>query len=125
PAFTTEQVMALAADAAAARAARSLASPGRWSGLAHGGGAAWGECQGSAAEPYQVRVDLNGPAFKCSCPSRKLPCKHSLALLLLYVESPNSFEANSPLPAWVAEWMAGRARRAAPPANAAPPARPE
>ena len=28
-------------------------------------------------------VDLSGPAYRCSCPSRKFPCKHVLALLLL------------------------------------------
>jgi uncharacterized Zn finger protein len=27
-----------------------------------------------------VSVDLSGPAFRCTCPSRKFPCKHGLAL---------------------------------------------
>ena len=27
-------------------------------------------------------VDLGGPAYRCTCPSRKVPCKHALGLLL-------------------------------------------
>ncbi len=46
-----------------------------------------GLCQGSGRQPYQARVDLAEPAFKCSCPSRKFPCKHGLALLLLFAKT--------------------------------------
>nr|WP_279163542.1 SWIM zinc finger family protein [Rhodococcus erythropolis] len=31
-------------------------------------------------------VDLRGPAYKCSCPSRKFPCKHALGLLVEWSE---------------------------------------
>ena len=51
---------------------------------AEAGDGVWGECQGSAAAPYRTAVDLSGPAYRCSCPSRKFPCKHALALLLLW-----------------------------------------
>nr|WP_231747316.1 SWIM zinc finger family protein [Auraticoccus cholistanensis] len=44
----------------------------------------WGRCQGSGRTPYQVSVDLVAPAWRCTCPSRKVPCKHALALLLLW-----------------------------------------
>ena len=30
-------------------------------------------------------IDSTGPAYKCSCPSRKFPCKHALGLLFLIV----------------------------------------
>jgi len=62
----------------------------------------WGECQGSGAKPYQVQIALAEPAFKCSCPSRKFPCKHGLGLLLIYATSPISVIA-SERPAWVSE----------------------
>ena len=40
--------------------------------------------RGSGREPYRVALDLaGGPAWTCSCPSRKQPCKHALGLLLL------------------------------------------
>ncbi|MCW5764819.1 MAG: SWIM zinc finger family protein [Phycisphaeraceae bacterium] len=73
--------------------------------------AIWGLCQGSGAKPYQTRVDLSEPAFKCSCPSRKFPCKHGLGLLLLFAKTPGAF-AQAEEPAWVAEWLAERTDRA-------------
>src|SRR5580658_2796754 len=80
--WTAEQVLALAPDAAAVGPARELSSPAKWVPCGADAQAAWGEAKGSGAKPYQVAVDLNGPAFKCTCPSRKIPCKHSLGLLL-------------------------------------------
>ena len=81
------RVLALAPDAPSQRAAHSLASGRAWplTGAAEPG-ALWGECRGSAAGPYRTVVDLAGPAYRCSCPSRKFPCKHALALLLLWAE---------------------------------------
>ena len=43
-----------------------------------------GECKGSGKNNYVVSVDYiddASPVFRCSCPSRQFPCKHSLALL--------------------------------------------
>lgn len=70
----------------------------------------WGLAQGSGKDPYQAQVDLDEPAFKCSCPSRKFPCKHGLGLLLLHASSPISADTR---PAWVEEWAAKRAERVA------------
>lgn len=77
-------MLTLAPDAPAARAARSLATAAPWSETGASPDAVWGLCQGSGTAPYQTVVDLDGPAYKCSCPSRKFPCKHALALLLLW-----------------------------------------
>ncbi|MCZ0993791.1 SWIM zinc finger domain-containing protein [Streptomyces noursei] len=41
-----------------------------------------GMCEGGDGARYGTVVDLDGPAFQCSCPSRKFPCKHALGLLL-------------------------------------------
>lgn len=44
-----------------------------------------GECKGSGKSNYTVSADFineANPVFRCSCPSRQLPCKHSIALLL-------------------------------------------
>jgi hypothetical protein len=71
----------------------------------------WGACQGSGKDPYLTRVDTSEPAFKCSCPSRKFPCKHALGLFLLSVQSPGEFQP-APPPDWVAEWMESRVARA-------------
>jgi hypothetical protein len=110
-AVTPDQVLALAPDAASLKSARSLATPRPWSNLGRDERAVWGACQGSAKDPYLTQVDWQGPAFKCSCPSRKFPCKHGLALLLLLAEKPDQFTSADP-PSWVAEWINSRSQRA-------------
>ncbi|MBR8743936.1 SWIM zinc finger family protein [Nocardiopsis sp. MG754419] len=83
--------------------------------VAEGGGATavWGECKGSGAKPYLAAVHLDGPqgpGYKCSCPSRKIPCKHVLALLSLW--SQEAVDEREDRPEWVATWLSGRAARA-------------
>ncbi|HVT67273.1 MAG TPA: SWIM zinc finger family protein [Trebonia sp.] len=82
--WSAGSVLALAPDASAGRSAKGLATPARWTGTGATGDAVWGLCQGSGPHPYQTVIDLSGPAYTCSCPSRKFPCKHALALLLLW-----------------------------------------
>lgn len=128
--FTTDAVLALAPDDASAKAARGLTSPAKWPLLGGNGAAAWGECQGSGSKPYQTQVDLSGPSFRCSCPSRKFPCKHGLALMLIRADQPARFAGGEP-PAWVGEWLSGRKEQAqrkeqrAAEKAAAPPPSPE
>jgi hypothetical protein len=107
--WTSQSVLQLAPDPASGKAGQGLASPRKWPSLGHDGEAVWGECQGSGAKPYQVQVELAGPTFKCSCPSRKFPCKHGLGLMLMYAAGQLTAGAR---PAWVAEWLASRAERA-------------
>jgi hypothetical protein len=107
---TPEQVASLAPDPASLKAARSLATPRTWTDLGRNDRAVWGACQGSAKDPYLAQVDWQGPAFKCSCPSRKFPCKHGLALLLLLAEHPARFAASEP-PDPVANWLKSRDQR--------------
>jgi hypothetical protein len=110
--LTTEAVLALAPDAASAKAARGLMNVSQWPTLGHDAAAAWGECQGSGSKPYQTQVDLGGPVFKCSCPSRKFPCKHGLALLLMRAQDASRFTTPAEAPEWVRAWLEGRRERA-------------
>ena len=110
--ITVDAVLAMAPDEASVKAARGLASPGKWQTLGCDDAAAWGLCQGSGSKPYQVRVDASGPVATCSCPSRKIPCKHALALLLLLAQQREAF-AEGDRPDWVTEWLEGRRQRAA------------
>ncbi|QXJ20447.1 SWIM zinc finger family protein [Actinomadura graeca] len=103
------QVLGLAPDAAAAKAAGAAARPAAWSGAGCDGEAVWGECQGSGKGAYRTCADLAGPAFRCSCPSRKFPCKHALALLLLWSDGA---VGPGPRPGWAAEWVEERRERA-------------
>jgi hypothetical protein len=102
-------VLALAPDASSAKAAAGVARPGTWSGTGCDGQAVWGQCQGSGSSAYRTGVDLSGPAYRCSCPSRKFPCKHSLGLLLLW--SDDAVAAGT-RPGWVREWLTERDEKA-------------
>ena len=107
---TEAEVLALSPDAASSKAAKGLQSPGKWPSLGCNEQAAWGECQGSGSKPYQTQVDLSGPSFKCSCPSRKFPCKHGLALMLLRAAGQVSEGAEPP--EWVSSWLGSRQEKA-------------
>jgi hypothetical protein len=108
--WSADQVLALAPDPASATAARKLADPARWTDAGAHGELLWGRCTGSGSAPYQAIVDLSGPAYKCSCPSRKFPCKHALALLLLWSAGALP-EAAEPAD-YAAEWKATRNAKA-------------
>jgi hypothetical protein len=56
-------------------------------------------------------VNGAGPGFKCTCPSRKFPCKHALGLLLLWTGE--HARPEEPPPQWAGEWLSGRRERAA------------
>jgi hypothetical protein len=102
--LNADQILALAPDPSSAKAGQSLAGRRKWLALGRSDRAAWGECQGSAREPYRTQIDLAEPAFRCSCPSRKFPCKHGLGLFLLLASEPGAFEHGAP-PPWVTEWL--------------------
>ena len=110
--LTEQQVLALAPDAGSASNGKKLAQAKNWPLLGRSQRALWGECQGSGAKPYQVRLDMADFASKCSCPSFKFPCKHALGLLVLTANQPQ-LVADGSEPAWVAEWLDKRSDTAA------------
>lgn len=108
--WSEEQVTGLAPDANAVRAGRGLAVARPWSGLGCDERAVWGSCQGSGATAYDTAVDLAGPTYRCSCPSRKIPCKHVLGLLLLWSGGRDAVGPADP-PDWVTTWLGDRDER--------------
>jgi hypothetical protein len=102
--LTEEQILALAPDESSKKSGKDLSNAGIWVTLGVNDMALWGECQGSGSKPYRTQVDVNNIAFKCSCPSRKFPCKHGLGLLLLYLKNGGNFTDNT-APEWVIEWL--------------------
>ncbi|MEV4561546.1 SWIM zinc finger family protein [Kitasatospora sp. NPDC049285] len=110
--WSTEHVLSLAPDPASLKAAGKLAGPGPWSATGTGQGALWGLCKGSGSTPYRTAVELGTPAYKCSCPSRKFPCKHALGLLLLWAGDRAAVTGPAEPPEWVAEWLNGRSEAA-------------
>lgn len=104
--LTAEQILALAPDSGVASSGRKLATPRGWQGLGRDDAALWGEFQGSAR--YQVRAALDDLTVKCSCPSRKFPCKHGIGLLLIAVTTPTELPTTE-APGWVTDWLNRRA----------------
>lgn len=111
--WTAERVLALAPDATSRKAGGTLATPGPsgpWSETGSHGQGVWGVCAGSGGKPYRTVVDLHGPGYRCGCPSRKLPCKHALALLLLWSAEESVPIAAQP-PDWAEQWLSERRER--------------
>ncbi|MEM7497479.1 MAG: SWIM zinc finger family protein [Pseudomonadota bacterium] len=106
-----EAIAALAPDQASLKAAHGLMKPVKWPVRAQATpeGLVWGECQGSGANPYRTVFDTRNQGYKCTCPSRKFPCKHVLALMWMYVDGPGPFVAGA-VPEWVTDWL-GRRRK--------------
>lgn len=98
----------LAPDQGSLTAAKKLLKPSNWPTLASdGAGLLWGECQGSGATPYRISVTEADAGYKCNCPSRKFPCKHSLALMWMRVEGKVDFSSGT-APDWVNDWLSRR-----------------
>ena len=78
----------------------------------------WGECQGSGSNPYRVVFDTTDHGYKCTCPSRKFPCKHILALAWIGATTPASFQPVDQTPEWVNDWLGRRRKGGTQPAQA-------
>ncbi|MEU4349867.1 SWIM zinc finger family protein [Streptomyces sp. NPDC023838] len=122
--WTAEQVLALAPDAASRKAGSKLGTAGPWSESGCDNSSVWGLCKGSGSRPYQTVVDTGGTGtggtgagglgYKCSCPSRKFPCKHALGLLLLWAADEQAVPAvaDGEVPGWAGQWLRSRRERA-------------
>ena len=109
--WQVEQVLALAPRPNSVAAAQPLAVPTRWVAAGCDERAVWGRCTGTSAEPYECVVDHVAVGMRCSCPSRIHPCKHTLALLLLWARGQ---VAQGEAPPFATGWLAGRAGAASP-----------
>ena len=111
--LTLSTIEALAPDQSSLKAASKLMKPAKWPLRAceNAGALIWGECQGSGANPYRVMADTSDQGYKCTCPSRKFPCKHVLALMWMYAEGAEAF-GPAAIPEWVNDWL-GRRRKTA------------
>ncbi|MDO5580948.1 MAG: SWIM zinc finger family protein [Planctomycetia bacterium] len=108
--WTLSQIQSFAPDASSLSAGEKIAREG-WKTTGQTNHALWGEITGSGSKPYQVRIDLREFAYRCTCPSRKLPCKHVLGLLLKALQEPDSIPFQLE-PDWITEWLTQRDQRA-------------
>jgi len=120
--FDLKTIEALAPDQASLSAASKLTRQSNWPRLEKNEELAliWGECQGSGSNPYRVVVDTGDHGYKCTCPSRKFPCKHTLALMWIAATAPASFTAAGSTPEWVNDWLGRRRKTTSQPAAPAP-----
>lgn len=59
----------------------------------------FGHCQGSGKEPYLCSADFaqpHAPVYRCTCPSRQFPCKHSLGLMYAFIQGKPFVAAEAP-----------------------------
>ncbi|MBE3564961.1 MAG: SWIM zinc finger family protein [Thermogemmatispora sp.] len=104
-ALTPAVLASLAPDGQVMKAGQELANQRHWQTLGQDERAFWGECQGSAL--YRVCIDKLSLKTSCTCPSRKIPCKHSIGLLYLAMSSADTVPVAAP-PEWVETWLKRR-----------------
>src|SRR5215475_3570963 len=107
--LSKDKIERFAPDQASLGAALKLVKPAKWPVLGGDAGTTllWGECQGSGSAPYRVVLATADLGYKCTCPSRKFPCKHVLALMWQYCDGPQRF-SESAAPEWVNDWLSRR-----------------
>ena len=83
--ITEEFIRNFAVNASALNNAKKISSSGGFKKLCKSEDEKliFGDCYGSGSKPYNASVDFSGdaPVFRCSCPSRQIPCKHCLAIM--------------------------------------------
>lgn len=106
--LSEEQIAELAPDIASLKSGRELSNKGKWISFAYNENVLWGQTQGSGKDPYRSQIDLQSTGFKCTCPSRKFPCKHGLGLYLLFTKDNSIFTKTQEMPVWVKDWIEKR-----------------
>ncbi|NUQ62339.1 MAG: SWIM zinc finger family protein [Pirellulales bacterium] len=107
-----EFILAAAPNAEAAKNGRGLVLKNKFVALHHSEDETllFGRCQGSGRTPYLCSADFavpDKPVYRCTCPSRQFPCKHSLGLMYAFALG-NPFTA-----AEVPEELASKREKAA------------
>ncbi|MCB0636773.1 MAG: hypothetical protein KDC54_09165, partial [Lewinella sp.] len=100
PSWTYERLLSLAPDTGTIEQARRLFFARRWRILEGDGEYLWGEYETAYGQVIRAAVRLEPPLFRCSCQARRKPCKHSLALVLLFLNRPDAWRVVSPPPDW-------------------------
>ena len=100
--LSMDQVEALAPDAGTLNRAKKIAKPNKYSEIGANDRAIWAVALGSSN--YDTFIDIQGPAYKCSCPVKKLPCKHAMGLMVLVAQEPTVAKNDTP-PEDLTTWL--------------------
>jgi len=109
--ITQEYILSISPDAPSTKNANKIFSKTNWK-VKKSDRAVWSEIYGSGKKPYLTQIDTQEIAFKCSCPSRKFPCKHGLALGLYVAQNGLENLSQEEEPLWVKEWLDKRIEKA-------------
>jgi hypothetical protein len=99
--WSYERLLQLAPNASSLEQARKLFFAKRWQLLQGNGEWLWGEYKTAYSHLHKAAVRLEPPLFSCSCNSRSRPCKHALALVLLFLNRPEAWQVSAEAPDWV------------------------
>src|SRR5258708_2363432 len=99
--ITPEFIEAAAPNAEAAKNGRGLVLKNKFVALYQSADESlwFGKCQGSGKTPYLCSADSavpERPVYRCTCPSRQFPCKHSLGLLYALADGKKFTTADVP-----------------------------
>lgn len=99
PTESYRQLLSQAPDSKTLAEARRLFFSQGWQLLAGDGQWLWGEYRSKEGLIYKPMVRLQpSAAFSCSCKAPRQPCRHSLALLLLFLHPDDRWRAGLPPP---------------------------
>ncbi len=96
-------ILALAPDPITRRFAYSFARPNQWVELEGNENILWGKCR-TQKSSYNCRISFKPQKFYCSC-KNKLPCRHLLGLLFIYLQQSDSFRITYDLPQEIQAWL--------------------
>lgn len=106
-----EKVQRFAPDQLTFERSERLLTPTRWKSLGQKGGLIWGECRTSGVTWYKTAMELDKVRAFSNSPATEYPDKYILALLRLYIKSPERFkDMSTPLP-WVSEGFRREAQK--------------
>lgn len=119
--WSYERLLQLAPDASTLDQARRLFFAKRWQTLAGNGDHLWGEYETAYGQKCSAVVRLEPPLFRCSCKSRRRPCKHTLALVLLFLNRNEAWTVKEQLPEWAISLLGAQATTTSPAVTVAAP----
>lgn len=102
--WTTEQILGLAPDQFTLRAGRGLANPKKWIALHKESNIVWGIYPNGRNKSGETAVYLPTFTTICTCNGRKIPCRHSLALLQLWQQQADKFTSHTTTKT-ISTWM--------------------
>lgn len=98
--WSYERLLQLAPDSGALEQARKLFFAKRWLLLEGNGEYLWGVYETAYGQRIETAVRLEPPILRCSCKSRRRPCKHALAMVLLFLNRNEVWKVKEELPDW-------------------------